>query len=701
MSVKHAIDEVADVVRSRVRIAVLGALGAALLNVAALTSPAAAAQLPDARAYEMVSPPDKNGAEVLQQTTKTHVATDGNGVTFSALTAFGAVQGTSLDAEYLSRRTGVPGTNGWTTQGINPPGASTALVPIILGNNNTYVNAFTPDLSAAVYRSWRPLVDAPNVSDISNLYRISGLGERSVTAQLMTDAVNPLPPFPPIFKMLIRPFIVGASTNLSHVVFESRIQLTNDDPPQAFFTTRLYENVDGAVRLVGRVPNAPDAECDDVNGPPCVAADTSEAGISGSLKQYSGRMVSADGRRILFSANVAGSQAIYMREDGARTVRIARDAQLWAASTDASRIFFTTSESLLPEDTDSNADLYMYEPADARVTLLSRSSVNPGTVETVVGASDDGRYVYFTCDGQLVPGEPPADLAGLYVWHDGALAYIGKLVDAGEALNNSPRATYDFPSAMEAARLSPDGRHLLFTTTDDAGFSGREGFAGYDHAGHRELYVYSADTNRLACASCNPSGRAATVDALINVRDGAGNSEVTSKLSHALADDGRRVFFTTAEALVPEDTNGVLDAYEYEVQTGSVHLISGGTDPSPSYFVDASNDGNNVFFVTRQRLVGWDVDDSFDLYDARVNGGFPEPTPAATPCAGEACLGQSTPGPALVQIPTSGVRGAGNLHGKLRKHHARHRRCRRGHVLRHVRGKRARCVKRKARSHRR
>src|SRR5215207_7450035 len=101
------------VVRNGARGVVLGAVTAALVGAATLTAPAAGAQLPDTRAYEMVSPPGKSGAEVIQQTAKTHVATDGNGVTFSTLSGFGTAQATSLDAEYLSRRTGVAGTNGW------------------------------------------------------------------------------------------------------------------------------------------------------------------------------------------------------------------------------------------------------------------------------------------------------------------------------------------------------------------------------------------------------------------------------------------------------------------------------------------------------------------------------------------------------------------------------------------------------------
>ena len=109
----------------------------------------------------MVSPPDKNGQEVIQQTAKTHVATDGNAVTFSALGPLDSSQGSSYDAEFLARRTAVPGTNGWSTAGINPPGGSNTFLATFTGNTPGYVNAFTPDLSAGIYSSWRPLTDAP------------------------------------------------------------------------------------------------------------------------------------------------------------------------------------------------------------------------------------------------------------------------------------------------------------------------------------------------------------------------------------------------------------------------------------------------------------------------------------------------------------------------------------------------------------
>jgi hypothetical protein len=229
-------------------------------------------------------------------------------------------------------------------------------------------------------------------------------------------------------------------------------------------------------------------------------------------------------------------------------------------------------------------------------------------------------------------------------------------------------------------------------TQTDAGLRGRGGFGGYDQASHREFYLYSADTGRLVCASCNPSGRTATADAVIDVRDNAATSASTSDSARALSDDGRRVFFNTAEALVLEDTNGRPDAYEYDAQDGSVHLLSSGRSTAPSYFIDASANGDDAFIVTRDRLVGWDVDSSYDLYDVRVQGGFPEPVLPAAPCAGEACLAGGAAPPVAAAIGSGGYRGPGNARARLKQH----RRCGSRAVLRKVRGKR-RCVRRRAR----
>ena len=75
--------------------------------------------------------------------------------------------------------------------------------------------------------------------------------------------------------------------------------------------------------------------------------------------------------------------------------------------------------------------------------------------------------------------------------------------------------------------------------------------------------------------------------------------------------------------------------------------------------MDASATGNDVFFVTRQQLVPQDGDGGFDLYDARVNGGFPVP-PSTPPCSGDGCKPGATPPPSSPSQGTSTFSGPGN-----------------------------------------
>ncbi len=90
--------------------------------------------------------------------------------------------------------------------------------------------------------------------------------------------------------------------------------------------------------------------------------------------------------------------------------------------------------------------------------------------------------------------------------------------------------------------------------------------------------------------------------------------------------------------------NGGPQAYLWH--DGTVSLISDGhqgiTAPEPA--ISAS--GSDIFFVSASQLVGQDTDDLWDVYDARINGGFPAPPPPTGECSGEACqLEHSEPPP--------------------------------------------------------
>jgi hypothetical protein len=187
---------------------------------------------------------------------------------------------------------------------------------------------------------------------------------------------------------------------------------------------------------------------------------------------------------------------------------------------------------------------------------------------------------------------------------------------------------------------------------------------GFDNAGFQELYRYDNLTGAVDCISCSPRGGSATGDALTN---GASESLSLSGLSlaerHNLLADGS-AFFVSPERLVPQDTNGKYDVYMWS--DGRPKLISTGLAPNnATQFVDASADGNDVFFITRQKLVNSDGDDNVDLYDARVDGGLVSqntggPTP---PCQGDDCKPPANNPPPGGNPGTSGVNGNGNATG--------------------------------------
>jgi hypothetical protein len=665
--------------------------------------------LPDNRAWEMVSPPDKNGGDVMPATNRTRIAADGSAASFTSLVGFGDTHGGTIGAEYLAQRTAAPETSGWATHGITPREEALPFFGAFFALDPNYDGEMSDDLSHGVYRSYRPLTDDPNVAGLQNLYVRDDLrspGEGSYRP--LTDPGFQLP-VPETFPSVARPWLAGASSDFSKVIFESQVNLTTDGQPGQ---VKLYESEAGApLRLAGMVPPPGQTECDDVTeAPACEEAPSSQAGQGAQgannfgLPASTPRMISADGSRIFFQTPVESGN-VYMRVDGTRTVQLnasertdcadhdpctgtpepdpsgPQPASLWIASKDGSRIFFSTSEGLVNEDADGLDDIYMYDvdaPAGRHLTLVTKDE-EPSTgdgVIGVVGASDDGHYLYFMVGGQLVAGEPAG--RGLYAWHDGTIKYIGGFDVPDNVTLNTLAASWTGTSITLMARVAADGSHLMFATSSDGGFKDRWGFAGFDHAGPkcgvgcRELYVFDANAGTLRCASCDPSGALPLGAAQDNIKNDATASGATSTshITRALSSDGRYAFFSSPDPLVPEDTNGKYDAYEYDTQTEEVHLLSSGESPEDSYFMDASASGDDAFFATREQLTGWDLDTSYDLYDARAGGGLPEPKPAPPSCQGDACQ----PTPQSLNDPTpssSAYAGPGNA-DRARKRHKRH-----------------------------
>jgi hypothetical protein len=339
------------------------------------------------------------------------------------------------------------------------------------------------------------------------------------------------------------------------------------------------------------------------------------------------------------------------------------------ATPDGSKAFFTDESRLTKDSTAApgKPDLYEYDlekPAGQRLTDLTVNMSEPADVQGLSGISDDGAYVYFVAVGALsgeqenserakaLPGKP-----NLYLRHAGTTTFIATLeapvevkggVEEGQvhqqdfcdwsSYSNPGGWTFVFGglnigSSCMSARVSSNGGFLAFNSV--------RSLTGYDNAVAKpekpgeldhEIFLYEAATGKLHCASCDPRGAPPTATAhtgdpripppMLATNFGPFGTEgtyVPGYLTRSLSETGQ-VFFSTSNALVPADTNGVIDVYEYE--GGQLHLISSGASAGESSFEDASVSGNDVFFNTRQAFVPSDTNNAMSLYDARVGGGF-------------------------------------------------------------------------------
>lgn len=110
-------------------------------------------------------------------------------------------------------------------------------------------------------------------------------------------------------------------------------------------------------------------------------------------------------------------------------------------------------------------------------------------------------------------------------------------------------------------------------------------------------------------------------------------------LRRAISENGEYVVFSSAEQLQADAHDVNKDPNIYLWHNGTVSLIADGTNPEhPDEPPAISASGSDVFFATTNKLVGQDTDNLQDIYDARISGGFPAPTPEPS-CSGEECQG--------------------------------------------------------------
>ena len=712
---------------------------------------ASASKLPDGREWELVSPPNKDGAEpesITREGGVIQASAGGEAITYVAdgpMPAEAEPEGARGPEFTQVISTRDPEKDEWVSQDVSTPnergsGIETGVAP--------EYQFFSPNLALALVEpfpegegtgQWEKPPLAPPVSNEEEKRSKEHEGKEYQEKTLYLRDDQPLQPEEPEVedykaakengeKMKNPGYLAlvtelnapgdaafgggfpqgvkfsGATPDLSHAVFAS-------------FTAApgLYETgwPEGELRLVSQLPEA-EGEKRVPPENPREASHSAVASLGGASGSDVRHAISNDGALVFWEAGSGTEKHLYVRDTVTqKTLKLdavrggsgtgAAEAVFQTASADGSKVFFTdtqrlTAESRASEVVRAKPDLYVAElsggrspgsPLSYSLTDLTPEGTKGESADVqvlndkgngVLGASEDGSYVYFVADGALAPGAtrgdcspaeeetPPGATCNLYMRHyNGSEWTPTKLI--------AVLSTADAPDwgglgevgdlAFVTSQVSPNGEYLAFMSD--------RSLTGYDNEdvtskakGERldeEVFLYDASTERLVCASCNPTGaRPEGVDDLgehgIGLEEAEGLGLVVDRRevwapatstavdnwlagsvpgwtsvrlqaalyqSRYLSDSGR-LFFDSPDHLVPASKTDKEKVYEYEPngvgschsEAGCVGLISSPTAKHESAFLDASANGNDVFFLTAERLVQQDVDESFDVYDARV-----------------------------------------------------------------------------------
>jgi len=583
--------------------------------------------LPDHRAYEMVTPPHKNGAligDVSFLGLKPSIAADGSRVIAPAIQCFAAsescdaTQGDAVGSPYEFART--PG--GWTTTALAPPAsrytqsttwaydASTDAAlfsmpaPAGQGEDHLYVR----DPASGEYRDLGP--DTPPAAGIKGPVG----GKTSDMEQVATadfshfawDAPEPWPPF--------------EESHAGQRVYEYA-GLANARPLQA--------GVSGPHESSSLI-----SACDTTLGPP---------------NGFPPGIMSGDGRTVFFTAfgpclgtgENAGKKVpadiVYARVDGeladAHTVAISEpspsecgegtepkevscqeaaahpaNAGFAGASADGSKAFFLATQQLTAQASEdasgdnaaagngcglatgpNGCNLYEYDLANPEreklVDVSAGDSSGKGPrVQGVMALSPDASHVYFIAKGVLSTAAndrgqtAQAGADNLYVFERDATFPAGHTAFIAGLPSTDEEEWAEEPG--RPANVTPDGRFLVFVshgdlTADDTSASGAQQVFRYDAQSGQLNRVsigndgYNDNGNRSAPTPCNAANDCSEEARLAR-------SARTARSDPSMSNDGSRVFFESPVGLAPHalddtvirseegETNYAENVYEWE-----------------------------------------------------------------------------------------------------------------------------------------
>jgi hypothetical protein len=594
-----------------------------LIAISVIAPAAAANNLPDGRAYELVTPPDMNGVTG----SVTFNAPDGNTVDWSALGD--CCDSTTGGEEFFQSQRG---SDGWSTKGLTPTPARS-----LEGFLEPQAPVFwARDLGTTIFNTPETYDPADTHPGTLNLYSVGEVGPPVWLSQ------GPLSPNATPFGVTFD----GADPEANTVAFSTRAQLTENatglseepnTPPEYLYARDVSKGTTSLVNVSnnGTIVSPYGASLGNGNflGQGVVAPD--QLGTTTNA-------VSSDGSKMLFESppsgvKIAGPEPqphLYMRDLATGTTTPLDDpsssgfAHYEGASEDGSLVFFTSNEGLAGESTDLelyefNTTTHTIGPAPP-MSAIPLSGGDPGEPPIdghllgVTAISNDGSHVYFVAESVLTstpngvgataqPNEPNLYVYDTTVGQTGFVATLGAS-DVSREGRGGP--LIQEPDVTRPAVPTPDGSALAFESKANLTGENPEG----------PMTTLTSEALENASSITVESTKGFVVGRQIQLGTGLTETieikSIPSETELALATPLR----SSWDAGTPVTQLSVSDIYRYSASDGALVCVSctaPGVVPTGSSFLtgmggsyapsnqDAtmSTDGSRIFFMSPERLV--------------------------------------------------------------------------------------------------
>jgi hypothetical protein len=654
-----------------VSIALAGALGLLVPAAATASGP------PPGRAYELVSPADDPGGVPAGVATDAYpmpaiVAADNpDRLVYGAVTSVGEYESGTMNPLVFGRRT----PTGWAAvTGVRTTDGGDTAIEIQRGEPvKGWVDPSGTELAYMTGNGLGPPHPRPG-GVYNSIYRV---GETGLPRWMSAPTAGlPLGASPNLE--------LAASRDLSTMAFTSTSQLTPDAPSGQ---NTVYAIRNGTLEVASLLPDGSVPTAAAYLANPHTSAGSNAANPAALTLR---NVLSPDGRFLVFAVHVAtgNSASLYVRDLKQGVTRELASAAGPALSFHSSQAgtWFPGGNATPNLTTIPNG---FVTAADNAPIAFFRSAANlaPGATGTFANKIYEANLATGELTYRAPIDGPPAALSAdgtkvMFLRPTGATANPWELrfwdaanPDTSVLLGSIP-GTANNTGMVRAFRSSDDGRTWVFTAAGSLD-PDRPTTSTNPH----QLYRWTIGDAAPTCLSCESTdGVARTTGVNLSpgdthstetIRFPNGNATtnnrkfVLAQRSQAITSDARLIAFDSPDRLVADDQNDVRDVYLWDADAAPedrLRLLTSGQGLTPSYYLDMAADGSNVFFATQDGLVEADNDLTYDVYTARVGGGFPDIPDES--CGGEECRPPTITPPVilppgsnlLTTPPTTGAR---------------------------------------------